>query len=118
MMAFAEHWVAAWNRRDLETILAKFSEDAVFTSPTAERIVGRPTLEGKPALADYWRRALDKHAVLEFRLLHASWDPELRELNVVYKANRNGEIRRACEVMVFNDAGQQIRGEAFYGATI
>jgi ketosteroid isomerase-like protein len=28
MMTFAEAWIAAWNRRDVETVLAHYSEEA------------------------------------------------------------------------------------------
>jgi len=34
--AFAKRWISAWNARDIEAVLADYSEDAVFTSPTAE----------------------------------------------------------------------------------
>jgi hypothetical protein len=35
MMAFAESWIAAWNRRDVEAVLAHYSKDAQFVSPVA-----------------------------------------------------------------------------------
>jgi hypothetical protein len=68
-------------------------------------------------LEDYWRGALDRISVLEFELDHATWDEKRRELNVVYE-DLNGERKRACEIMQFDAAGRQIRGEAFYGAAI
>ena len=42
MMAFAESWIAAWNRRDVEAVLAHYSEEAQFVSPVARNLVGRP----------------------------------------------------------------------------
>ena len=62
--------------------------------------------------------ALARISSLEFKLDHAAWDEKRRELNVVYEANRNGERKRACEIMQFDAAGRQIRGEALYGAII
>ena len=44
MMAFAESWIAAWNRRDVEAVLAHYSEEAQFVSPVARNLVGRPAL--------------------------------------------------------------------------
>jgi ketosteroid isomerase-like protein len=35
MMAFANFWIAAWNRRDVEAVLAHYSEHAQFVSPVA-----------------------------------------------------------------------------------
>jgi hypothetical protein len=118
MMAFAESWIAAWNRRDIEAVLAHFAEEAQFVSPLARNLVGRPVLRNKQELEDYWRAALERISVLEFRLDHAAWDERRRELNVVYEANLNGERKRACKIMQFDAAGRQIRGEALYGAAV
>ena len=118
MMAFAESWIAAWNRRDLQAVLAHYSEDAQFVSPMARNLVDRPTLRNKKELEDYWRTALARISTLEFRLDHAAWDERRLELNVVYEANLNGERKRACEIMQFDAAGRQVRGEALYGAAI
>jgi ketosteroid isomerase-like protein len=60
MMAFAESWIAAWNRRDVEAVLAHFSEDAQFVSPVARTLIGRPILRNKKELEEYWR-ALPSH---------------------------------------------------------
>jgi hypothetical protein len=118
MMRFAEAWIAAWNRRDVDAVLTHFAEDAQFVSPVARNFVGRPMLRNKKELAHYWRAALERISSLEFELDHASWDERRRELNVVYEANLNGERKRACELMQFDESGRQIRGEALYGAVI
>jgi ketosteroid isomerase-like protein len=34
---FAEEWSAAWNRRDVDAVLAHFHDDVVFTSPYAAK---------------------------------------------------------------------------------
>src|SRR5205085_11775812 len=47
---FARAWVDAWNRRDVEAVLAHFADDAVFISPKAERVVGNPRAARKAAL--------------------------------------------------------------------
>jgi hypothetical protein len=111
MMAFAESWIAAWNRRDVEAVLAHYSEEAQFVSPVASKLVGRPTLRNKRELEDYWRAALARISSLEFKLDHAAWDERRRELNVVYEANLNAERKRACEIMQFDASGRQIAGE-------
>ena len=118
MMSFAESWIAAWNRRDIEAILANFAEKAQFVSPVARQFVGCPMLQNKEELEGYWRAALDSISTLHFKLNHATWDERRRELNVVYEANLNGEHKRACEIMQFDVPGLQIKGEALYGAVI
>ena len=118
MMDFARNWVAAWNRRDVDSVLSHFTDDAVFVSPVAANYVGSPIIRGKSELSKYWHAALERLSTLEFKLDYASWDPERRELNVVYESNLNGTRRRSCEMMTFNADGHQIRGEAMYGAEL
>jgi SnoaL-like domain len=118
MMAFAESWIAAWNRRDVEAVLAHYSEEAQFVSPVARNLIGRPILRNKQELESYWRTALARISTLEFKLDHAAWDERRLELNVAYEANLNGERKRACEIMQFDPTGRQVRGEALYGAIV
>jgi hypothetical protein len=65
MMAFAESWIAAWNRRDVEAVLAHYSEAAQFVSPVASKLVGRPILRNKKELEQYWRTALARISSLD-----------------------------------------------------
>ena len=104
--------------RDVEAVLAHYSEDAQFVSPMARNLVCRVILRNKKELEDYSRTALACISSLEFKLDHAAWDEKRRELNVVYEANLYGERKRACEIMQFDTSGRQIRGEALYGAMI
>ena len=102
MMAFAEQWIANWNRRDIEAVLVHFADDAQFISPLAGEFVGRCVLRSKDELRVYWQTGLTQVSALEFTLDHASWDERRRALTVVYQANLNGERKRACEVMQFD----------------
>jgi steroid delta-isomerase len=56
-MAFAVSWIAAWNRRDVEAVLAHYSEHAQFVSPVARNLVDRSILRNKKELEEYWRTA-------------------------------------------------------------
>jgi len=118
MMTFAETWIACWNRRDVNAVLAHFADEAQFVSPAACNIVGRSVLRNKKELEGYWRTALEHVSLLEFKLDHATWDERRCELNFIYEAGLNGEHKRACEIMKFDAFGRQIRGEALYGAVI
>ena len=64
--AFARAWIAAWNARDLDSILAHCADGVVFSSPKAREITGSPTVVGKKALLAYWRAALDRAPALHF----------------------------------------------------
>lgn len=67
---FAEIWLEAWNNRDLDTVLSLFAEDAVFTSPFANKILpesgGR--LTGKAEIRAYWSLGLQQVPDLQFTL--------------------------------------------------
>ncbi|MCF6385855.1 nuclear transport factor 2 family protein [Mycobacterium sp. MBM] len=71
MSEFAQEWVAAWNRHDVEAVLAHFHEDVVFTSPVAARVIPASggLIRGKAALRDYWTTALAQLPDLHFEVL-------------------------------------------------
>jgi len=55
------HWEDGWNRADLDTIMAPFAADVVFSSPGIAMLTGDPTrrtIEGRDALRAYIERAL------------------------------------------------------------
>ncbi len=60
MMRFAEAWVAAWNRRDVDAVLTHYADDAQFVSPVAHNVVGLPVLRNKKEIEQYWRAALER----------------------------------------------------------
>lgn len=64
--AFAEEWEAAWNSHSLDRILALYSEDVVFRSHGAMRLVGKGELHGRAALRDYWSKVLESRPDLSF----------------------------------------------------
>jgi len=117
-LRLAQRWIAAWNARDLEAVLALFDEHAVFVSPKAESFIGQARVEGKAALRSYWSTALERITQLEFTLETADWDAAGSTLLVVYQASLNGKRARACERWVLEAADGRIRyGEAYYGAS-
>ncbi|MDC1481633.1 nuclear transport factor 2 family protein [Ascidiaceihabitans sp.] len=64
--AFAIQWEAAWNSHSLDRILAHYSNDVVFRSQRAMRLVGLGELRGKQALRAYWSAVLAKQPDLSF----------------------------------------------------
>ncbi len=113
---FARSWIAHWNARALDDVLASFEPDATFRSPKAVAIVGKPVLENRDELRAYWKRALEKIRSLRFELDHASWDDRKNELCIVYVADLDGTRSRAIERLRFSERGRVFDGEGFYGA--
>lgn len=118
MLRHAEEWIAAWNRGDVERVLADFTDDARFVSPRAALVTGAAVVDGKAAMAAYWRGAMAKFGPPRFRLDHVVCDTARREMVVIYDRLGDGKITRACEIMRFGETGKQIYGEALYGAEI
>jgi steroid delta-isomerase len=114
----ARHWIAAWNARDVETVLAHFADSARFTSPKAVAATGKGSVEGKSELRKYWESRLALIQSLRFTLDRVLWDEESRTATIVYVADINGQPLRACEMLRFGADGLAVEGEAMYGAPV
>jgi hypothetical protein len=68
--AFAERWVRDWNAHNVDALLAHFTDDVVFTSPVAVRLVGGDgVVRGKEALRKYWSEGVRLIPDLHFEVL-------------------------------------------------
>jgi hypothetical protein len=115
--AFADEWAAAWNDRAVERVLSRFDDDIAFTSPTALAVVGVATVRGKQALRDYWNTALARIGSLRFAVDRVSWDPDSRELAIIYVSD-TGRRKRVSENLVFGVNGLVVRAEVFHGVEV
>lgn len=113
---FAREWADAWNRRDIEAVLAHFADDVVFTSPTALAITGSAVVRGKDGLRTYWNTAMARIQTLHFTLNRVLWDAELRELAIIYTADINGAARTVSENLLFDASDRVTAAEVFHGA--
>lgn len=95
---FAIEWLDAWNSQDLERILSHFTDDVVFTSPAAAKIVkgSEGVIRGKTALREYWRAGLDLNPELNFEI--AGVYVGVNTLVINYRNHRGGLV---CEVLKF-----------------
>jgi ketosteroid isomerase-like protein len=95
--AFAALWCAQWNAHDLEGVLAHFTDDVVFSSPVAGRILGGDgVVRGKAALRAYWRLGLEKIPDLRFEVIDVYGGVDTLVINY-----RNQTGGRVCEVLTF-----------------
>ena len=111
-------WARAWTTRDSEAVLAHFTDDVTFLSPVAADVVGTPELRGKPALREYWERALARIRHLHFAVERVLWDADVGELVVLYVAELDERRMRACERMKLDAEGRVTFAEALYGASL
>ena len=117
-LEFAAGWIEAWNRRDVDWVLATFEDNVAFTSPTALAVVGVDTVRGMQALREYWDAALAPVSSLRFVMDRAIWDPETRELAIVYISEVNGETKRVSENLRFGQTGKVEAAEVFHGVPV
>ena len=112
---FAEEWARAWNRRDVEAVLAHFRANIIFASPTALAVTGSPVVHGKDALRAYWTKALARTGSIRFSVLRVVWDAASRELAIIYHADIDGRSGTVSENLIFDDDGLVATAEVFHG---
>jgi ketosteroid isomerase-like protein len=109
--SFAEEWVRSWNAHDIEAVLDHFSDDVVFTSPVAARVVPESggVVRGKAALRDYWTAALSQQADLQFEVIGVYSGASTLVIN--YR-NHRGQL--VNEVLTFDGDGLVREGHGTY----
>ena len=117
MEAFAARWIAGWNARDIDAVLAPFADDARFISPLATGLTGMSIIHGKQALRLYWLKALEAAPSLRFTLISTICDVDRQELALHYMVERNGQAMRAMETIRFAK-GRPVEGQTFFGTRI
>lgn len=111
LRGLAEAWVAAWNARDLDRILALYTDDFEMTSPAIREggFDESGSLKGKPAVAAYWKAGLAEYTNLHFEAERVYVSP-----NSVVVHYRNERGHAVCEYLRVNGAGLIVQGAAHH----
>lgn len=98
---FAAEWIAAWNRHDVDKVLAHYTADFTIQSPTALMVVPESGgfIAGKENIRRYWLNALSKVPNLAFELLNLFIGVNGVSLRYVNMATN----KIVLEVMNFNE---------------
>ncbi|MES2193139.1 MAG: nuclear transport factor 2 family protein [Pseudomonadota bacterium] len=109
LASLGRDWIAAWNSRDLERILALYAEDSEMTSDRIQALGfdSSGTLRGKAKLRMYWGKALQLVPGLHFHLIDLFVSPDSV---VVFYANERGA--RICEYLRVDADGRIVQGSA------
>lgn len=94
---FAQAWLAAWNRHDVDAVLEHFHDDVVFTSPVAARLMhgSGGVVRGKAALREYWSAALVAVPDLRFEIVGVYQGQSV--LVIHYRNERGGLVNEVLE---------------------
>ena len=109
----ANHWVAAWNAHDLDSIMTHYEDAIELTSPVAGQLLGTSDgkVVGKINLRAYFQRGLEAYPELHFRLEDVLWGVNSV---VFYYTNQKGT--RTAEFMELSATGKVVRVVANYSA--
>jgi hypothetical protein len=109
--SFAVHWIACWNRHDIDAVLTHYTDDFEMTTPMIKRVLGieSGTLRGKKAVGDYWRAALEKVPDLKFSIIDVTCG--VNSVSIYYNAVMG---KKAIETFFFNDKGEVCRASVAY----
>ncbi len=108
---FASEWVEAWNRHDIDAVLAHYSDAFKMTTPMIQRVLGieSGTLKGKQAVGDYWRAAIRKVPDLAFSIIDVTSGVDA--IIIYYRAVMG---KMAIETFFFNKEGLVYKAIATY----
>jgi predicted ester cyclase len=111
--SLANHWVAAWNAHDLDSIMTHYEDAIELTSPVAAQLLGAAggKVVGKTNLKAYFQRGLEAYPELHFHLEDVLWG-----INsvVLYYTNQKGT--HSGEFMELSATGKVVRVVAHYSA--
>lgn len=110
MPRFAGDWIAAWNKRDIERVLAHCADAVRFTSPAVVSLFGRAdgTLRGREELAAYLREGLSGERDASVELV-----AEARGVGTTTLICRF-DGRLVCETLRFDERGRIVEALAHY----
>lgn len=109
----ANHWVAAWNAHDLDSIISHYDDSIELTSPVAAQLLGAldGKVVGKANVGAYFQRGLEAYPDLRFVL-----EDVFLGLNSVVLLYKNQKGTRTAEFMELSPIGKVTRVVANYSA--
>jgi ketosteroid isomerase-like protein len=113
--AIAREWLRAFNARDLDALLALYSEDAVHTSPKlrARKPETLGQVRGKPALRAWWQDSFDRLPGLRYEAQTITADAARVWMEYVRKAPGEADLLVAEVLDV--ESGNIVASRVFHG---
>ena len=113
---WAELWLSCWNEGDYETLLALYRDTARFGTRSDESMLAHDNkIE---ALKRHWAAVSFGIHSVRGELDRVSWDPETRELTIVYATDLAGTRVYGCDLVTLDDDGRVVLGEPCVGVVV
>jgi hypothetical protein len=110
---WAELWLSCWNEGDFETLLALYRDTTRFGAQTDESALAHDnTID---ALKRHWAAVPFGIHSVRGDLERVSWDPETRELTIVYATDLGGTRLFGCDLVTLDTDGRVVLGEPCVG---
>jgi hypothetical protein len=114
---WAELWLSCWNDGDFDTLLA-MHKDGVRFGEWSSPSTGESRIDRKEAMKRHWAAIpFGLHSV-PGELDEVAWDPESREITIVYVADFGFSRVRGCDFVALDATGRIIAGETCVGSIV
>lgn len=111
---WAELWLSCWNEGDFDTLLALYRDTTRFEH--APNGTSAPSRADKvEAFKRHWSAVPFGIHSVRGELERVSWDPETRELTIVYAADLGGSRLYGCDLVTLDADGHVVLGEPCVG---
>jgi hypothetical protein len=115
-IGWAELWLSCWNQGDYGTLLALYRDTTRFGSRSDDSsVASSQTIE---ALKRHWAAVPFGIHSVRSELERVSWDPETRELTIVYAADVGGTRLFGCDLVTLDVDGRVVLGEPCVGCVV
>jgi hypothetical protein len=114
---WAELWLSCWNDADFDTLLAMHKDEVRFGEWSGYS-PGESRMDRKEAMKRHWAAIPFGLHSAPAELDEVAWDPESREITVVYVADFGFSRVRGCDFVALDDAGRIIAGEPCVGSIV
>jgi hypothetical protein len=113
---WAELWLSCWNEGDYETLLALYRDTTRFGSRSDES--GLSHDNKIEALKRHWAALPFGIHSVRGELERVAWDPETRELTIVYGTSLGGTRLYGCDLVTLDTDGRIVLGEPCVGCVV
>jgi SnoaL-like domain len=112
---WAELWLSCWNEGDFETLLALYRDTARFGNGRSNGASARSHDSTIEAFKRHWAAVPFGIHSVRGDLERVSWDPETRELTIVYATDIGGMQLHGCDLVTLDADGRVVLGEPCVG---